>query len=297
MILRGTLWRSLVIQSVNFSAMVPIMKRRLFEKILLHFGDSWSSLIFWTEMFQYVPWILHSLALQCLSLSELPQQLFKSWPIQMGKQQQQEVRKDNCSWWRCNNEYVSACQRARCVYIMSTMSTTSIECVTTAAPECIKWLQLYVYKDRDVSVRLIRRAESCGFKALVVTIDTPFVGIRLGEARSGFHVPPHLQVANFTEEPTAQTHIDAPKDGESALTRHSNEMFDSSLTWKDIEWLRSVTQLPILVKGILTSEDAVLAVKHGVDGIIVSNHGGRQLDTSPATVSSKIESNSITRKY
>lgn len=173
-----------------------------------------------------------------------------------------------------------------CVYIMSTMSTTSVENVTESAPGCIKWLQLYVYKDRDVSLRLIRRAENCGFKALVVTIDTPFVGIRLGEARSKFHLPPHLEVANFTEEPTAQSSIDAPKESVSALTRHSNEMFDSSLTWKDIDWLKSVTKLPVLVKGVLTSEDAVLAVAHGVKGIIVSNHGGRQLDCSPATVSS-----------
>lgn len=170
---------------------------------------------------------------------------------------------------------------------MSTMSTTSVEDVTKAAPECIKWLQLYVYKDRDVSVRLIRRAETCGFKALVVTVDTPFVGIRLGEKRSKFHVPPHLEVANFSNEPSAHSHIDAPKDGKSALTTHSDEMFDSSLTWKDIVWLKSITKLPVLVKGLLTSEDAVLAVSHGVDGIIVSNHGGRQLDQSPATVSGK----------
>lgn len=183
----------------------------------------------------------------------------------------------------------TACQKTGCVYIMSTMSTTCIEDVTEAAPQCMKWLQLYVYKDRDVSLRLIRRGEKCGFKGLVVTVDTPFVGIRLGEARSKFHVPPHLEVANFKTEPTAKSHIDVPKESESALTKHSDEMFDSSLTWKDIEWLKSVTKMPVLVKGILTSEDALLAVKHGVDGIIVSNHGGRQLDSSPATVRLELE--------
>lgn len=165
------------------------------------------------------------------------------------------------------------------------MSTTSVEDVTRAAPDCIKWLQLYVYKDRQVSLRLVRRAEKCGFKALVVTVDTPFVGIRLGEMRSKYHLPPHLEVANFINEPTAHSDISAPEDGVSALTRHSDEMFDSSLTWKDIEWFKSMTKLPVFVKGILTSEDAVLAVKHGVRGIIVSNHGGRQLDCVPATVS------------
>lgn len=143
-----------------------------------------------------------------------------------------------------------------------------------------------VVQNRAVSASLLRRAEASGYKAIVITVDTPFVGIRLGEMRSQFHLPPHLKAANFEGEQGGETKIERPTGNLSALTEHSNAMFDPALTWKDVAWVKSVTKLPVLVKGILTQEDAILAIEAGVAGIIVSNHGGRQLDSAPATVSS-----------
>jgi (S)-2-hydroxy-acid oxidase len=175
-----------------------------------------------------------------------------------------------------------ACGQANVIYIMSTMSTMSIEDVSTAAPTTWKWLQLYVYKDRDVSARLIKRAEKCGFKAIVLTVDAPVIGMRLGEAKSKFSLPPHLKAGNFVEEAETIGKMEANRD--NGWMSLSDVVFDSSMTWDIIAWLRKITTLPILVKGILSEEDAKLAVAAKVDGIIVSNHGGRQLDTSPATI-------------
>lgn len=175
-----------------------------------------------------------------------------------------------------------ACQEAQVVYVMSTMSTMSVEDVSAAAPEAIKWLQLYVYKDRSVSERLVKRAESCGFKAIVLTVDAPCIGIRLGEAKSKFSLPSHLKAGNFVLEAETIGKMEASRD--NGWMSLSDVVFDSSMTWDVIAWLKKITSLSILVKGILTQEDALLAVSAGVDGIIVSNHGGRQLDCSPATI-------------
>ncbi|XP_034478210.1 peroxisomal (S)-2-hydroxy-acid oxidase GLO5-like [Drosophila innubila] len=174
-----------------------------------------------------------------------------------------------------------AAGKAGSIYILSTLSTTSLEDLAAAAPETCKWFQLYIYKDRSVTEQLVKRAERSDFKALVVTIDTPINGDRRADAKNKFCLPPHLCLANFQGE-MAQGVVSAM--GGSGLNEYVASHYDPSITWKDIKWLQQLTHLPIILKGILTAEDAELARDHGCSGIIVSNHGGRQLDTAPATI-------------
>jgi (S)-2-hydroxy-acid oxidase len=159
---------------------------------------------------------------------------------------------------------------------LGSWSSSTIEDVAIASRSSgLKWFQLYVYKDEDVTIDFIRRAERAGFKAIAVTVDTPQVGQRYAEVRNKFALPPHLTAANYTNSYAT---------GVKSYWDSFDSSIDSSLTWDFIPWLRSVTKLQIVLKGILTAEDARLAVQYGVDGILVSNHGGRQLDTVPATV-------------
>jgi isopentenyl diphosphate isomerase/L-lactate dehydrogenase-like FMN-dependent dehydrogenase len=146
--------------------------------------------------------------------------------------------------------------------IASTSASRSLEEIAEAAIGPL-WFQLYVYRGVKTSEELVRRAEAGGYRAIVLTVDLPRYGNREREIRSDFNfLPSHL--ANFPEE---------RGDEESV-----------NLTWESLAWLRSLTSLPLLVKGILTAEDAVLAVEHGVAGIVVSNHGGRQLDSTIASI-------------
>lgn len=163
---------------------------------------------------------------------------------------------------------------------VSTMSNTSLEDVAQTASGPL-WFQLYVYRERAVTESLVRRAERAGYRALVVTVDMPAVGQREVDVRNGFGLPPHLTLANF-EGDLAQEPRQQP--GASALSTYHTHRLDGSLTWEAIDWLASITSLPVLVKGVLTAEDAALAVAHGVAGIIVSNHGGRQLDGALASI-------------
>lgn len=166
---------------------------------------------------------------------------------------------------------VKAAEKNGTLFILSTISTTSIEEVAEVAPTADKWFQVYIYKDREITKRLVHRAEQAGFKAIVLTVDSPCSGYKRPYSRDQTPLlPAHLKIANFVEF-----------DG---TTKVDNTDFDKSLTWNDITWLKSNTVLPVLVKGILRADDALLAVEHGVDGIIVSNHGARQLDSTPATV-------------
>ncbi len=165
------------------------------------------------------------------------------------------------------------------IMAVSTLATATLEEVAAAATGPL-WFQLYVYKDRAVSESLVRRAEAAGYRALVLTVDTPLLGRREADERNGFGLPAHLRMANFTGRGEARP----TEPGISALTLHTLAEFDPSLTWEALDWLRSVTRLPVVVKGILTHEDAALAVAHGADAVVVSNHGGRQLDTAMATI-------------
>ncbi|NXT05785.1 HAOX2 oxidase, partial [Prunella fulvescens] len=158
-------------------------------------------------------------------------------------------------------------------YIASTYSTCTLEEMAAAAPGGLRWFQLYIHRNRAASRRLVCRAEASGFQGLVLTADLPYTGKRRDDVRNGFRLPPHMKVKNL----------------EGAFEVCKMSPLDPSVTWNDIYWLRSLTRLPIIIKGILTREDAELAVKHGVQGIIVSNHGGRQLDEGPATIDALVE--------
>jgi 4-hydroxymandelate oxidase len=163
---------------------------------------------------------------------------------------------------------------------VAALATTPLEIVAQAGGPL--WFQLYVYRDRTISERLVRRAEAAGYRALVLTVDTPIVGNRERDVRNGFTLPAPLKMANFIADELADAPVAAP--GESGLVTFAAAHFDTSLTWEALEWLRGVTSLPIVVKGILTGEDATLAVEHGADALVVSNHGGRQLDGAVATM-------------
>jgi 4-hydroxymandelate oxidase len=156
---------------------------------------------------------------------------------------------------------------------LSTQATICMEDVYPHNPAAPMWFQLYVYKDRAVTLDLVQRAEACGYQALVLTVDTPYLGKRERDLRNRFRLPPELRAANFNRG-------DMPRMPEAGSLTSLVARYDTALTWDDLAWFRSVTRLPLLLKGILRGDDAALAVQHGVDGILVSNHGGRQLDTA-----------------
>jgi isopentenyl diphosphate isomerase/L-lactate dehydrogenase-like FMN-dependent dehydrogenase len=170
---------------------------------------------------------------------------------------------------------------AEALMVVSTMATRTLE-ETAAVATGPLWFQLYVYKDRSISEQLVRRAEAAGYRALVLTVDLPRIGRRERDIRNGFGLPPHLHAANFVTHGSHEMPETEP--GTSGLAAHTAAHFDESLTWEAVAWLKGITRLPVLLKGILTAEDAALAVQHGADGLIVSNHGGRQLDTVPASI-------------
>ena len=155
---------------------------------------------------------------------------------------------------------------------VSTIAGRSLEDVAAAGGP--RWMQLYVFTDRDLSAQLVKRAEVAGYTAIVLTADLPVAGYRERDLRNRFVIPSSHGLGNFTGIDTA---------GRELLPFISS-LNDSSLTWDDVEWVRSLTSLPVLVKGILTAEDAALAVARGAAGVVVSNHGGRQLDRVPASI-------------
>jgi len=163
------------------------------------------------------------------------------------------------------------------IYVASTLATTSLEEVAEAVP-APKWFQVYVHKDRDFTTALVHRAEAAGYDALVVTVDTPILGRRVRDERNRFELPEGLVMSNLVD-----AIANRPDDG-SLLSSYVSQRHDASFTWKDLEWLRSLSHLPIVLKGIVRSDDARRAADAGVSGIIVSNHGGRQLDGAPATL-------------
>ncbi|KAF7269085.1 hypothetical protein GWI33_017842 [Rhynchophorus ferrugineus] len=180
-----------------------------------------------------------------------------------------------------------AAQSMGTVFILSTIATSSIEEIAETAPNLTKWFQLYIYKDRELTKSLVRRAEQAGYEALALTVDTPMFGLRLADMRNKFQLPPHLRLANFIGYKATVTNEEGKLTG-SAMNDLGN-LFDASLDWGDISWLKSITRLPIILKGILTVEDALLAAKVGVAGILVSNHGARQVDGTPASVEALAE--------
>jgi 4-hydroxymandelate oxidase len=169
-----------------------------------------------------------------------------------------------------------AAARAGTVMCLSTIASSTIEEVAEAAPDGVQWFQLYAHKDRGVSEDHVRRAEAAGYRAIVLTVDAPLFGSRDRDARNRFSLPPGVHMANLER--------DLPQVPGSGLFAHAVNRHDQTIGWDVVEWLRSLTRLPILLKGILTAEDARLAAGTGVEGIIVSNHGGRQLDGVMASI-------------
>jgi isopentenyl diphosphate isomerase/L-lactate dehydrogenase-like FMN-dependent dehydrogenase len=163
-------------------------------------------------------------------------------------------------------------------FTLSTVSTRSIEEVAEAVPDGVRWFQLYEHRDRAFTADLCRRAADAGYRALVLTVDLPVVGYRERDRRNRFELAVHL--GNFPGGHPGRSG-DAPggETGYGALG-HQQHL---GLTWGDVAVVREWSGLPIVLKGIMTAEDARLAVEHGVDAIVVSNHGARQLDRVPAT--------------
>ena len=162
-------------------------------------------------------------------------------------------------------------------FSLSTLSTASMEEVAGAAPDGVRWFQLYTQADPRRSRSLVERAEAAGYSALIVTVDLPILGYRERDLRSGFNLA--VKHGNFTDGgPDHASH--GGKDSGYDLLQ---DELDRGLRWADLAEIRSWTRLPILLKGILTAEDARIAVEHGVEGIVVSNHGARQLDRTVAT--------------
>jgi len=164
--------------------------------------------------------------------------------------------------------------------ILSTFSTASIEDVRRASTGPL-WFQLYVHKDRALTRSLVERAEAAGYEALMLTVDVPVLGRRERDLRNAFQLPPELRLANLGPDGLAA--LPAVQD-DSALAAYFAGLHDASLTWRDIDWLASLTRLPLVLKGVVRVDDARRAVDHGASGIVVSNHGGRQLDTAVASI-------------
>jgi L-lactate dehydrogenase (cytochrome) len=176
---------------------------------------------------------------------------------------------------------------------LSTMGTTSIEDVAAAGPGARKWFQLYIWKDRGVGEDLVRRAQDNGFEALIVTVDTAVAGARMRDIRHGLTIPPSLTLRTvldgaahpawwfdlLTTEPLRYASL---SHWEGTLANLVNTVFDPAVTVDDLEWLRSLWSGPLIIKGIQNPADARLVVDHGADAVIVSTHGGRQLDRVPA---------------
>lgn len=166
------------------------------------------------------------------------------------------------------------------IFTLSTLSNTPVEevCAATDAPV---FFQLYVYKDRGATRALVDRAREAGVDALVLTVDAPVLGTRERDVRNRFRLPPGLEMPNAVAEPYRKIHA---SDRDSALAVWVAENLDSGLTWKDVDWLRNISELPVVVKGVVRGDDASLAVDHGASAVVVSNHGGRQLDTSITSI-------------
>nr|BCD33694.1 FMN-dependent dehydrogenase [Streptomyces violaceusniger] len=165
-------------------------------------------------------------------------------------------------------------------YVISTLSSVALEDIAAAAAPT--WFQLYWLRDRALVLDLVRRAETAGCEALMVTVDVPVMGRRLRDLRNGFALPDSVSAANLGTGPTAVTHTRHA--GRSAVAAHTSAVFDPALSWADLEWLRAHTELPLVVKGVLDPRDAARAAGLGADAVVVSNHGGRQFAGAVASI-------------
>ena len=181
----------------------------------------------------------------------------------------------------CESGEIAAARAAKAagtLFILSSLSNTSMEAVFAEAATP-RWFQLYMYKDREITLDLVKRAEAAGAEAIVLTVDAPGLGTRERDARNSFRLPDGLAVANLA--PLGKG--DFPNVQGSCLAAYVRENFKEDLGFDDLDWLCGSTRLPVVVKGVCRGDDARCAAEHGAKAVVVSNHGGRQLDTAPAT--------------
>ena len=190
-----------------------------------------------------------------------------------------------------------ACGRAGILFGLSQHATRSIEQVAEAAPRTLKWYQAYILKDRNVTKKLVERALQAGYQGIFLTVDSVRFGYREADARNGFNaLPPPHRLVNYDEPPSSlpSSHIPTKASLETtynagehrAWDQNSELMFEQNVSWSDVQWLKDLIgpSIPLTIKGIMTAEDAVLALEAGADAIMVSNHGGRQLDSCIAPI-------------
>jgi len=171
-----------------------------------------------------------------------------------------------------------AAKAAGTLFILSSLSNTAMESVFAEAASP-RWFQLYIYKDRSITAELVQRAEAAGAEAIVLTVDAPGLGTRERDARNSFRLPDGLKVENLS--PLGKGNI--PEVKGSGLAAYVYENFKQDLSFNDLDWLCHSTRLPVIVKGLVRADDARRSIEHGAKAIVVSNHGGRQLDTAPST--------------
>jgi len=193
-----------------------------------------------------------------------------------------------------------AAESAGTVFVVSTASSYSLEEISAVTTGRL-WFQVYLWKSREVISELVKRAEKSRYEALVLTVDVPVVGKRVRDIRNGMAIPPRIRpggVLDVLRRPRWLAHLSKgpeltfgslvgsidPEGQESIASYVDRELSNSAATWDELVWLRGIWKGPLLVKGILTAEDAKEALRRGADGIIVSNHGGRQLDNCPASI-------------
>ncbi|GBE92660.1 alpha-hydroxy acid oxidase [Nostoc cycadae] len=166
--------------------------------------------------------------------------------------------------------------------VLSTMATKSLEEVAAVGYKhnALQWFQLYIHKDRGLTRNLVERAYAAGYQALCLTVDAPILGRRERDLRNEFTLPSGLHLANIVNI----SGLNIPQEsGESGLFTYFAQQLNPAVTWRDLEWLQSLSPLPLVLKGILRGDDAVRAVEYGAKAIVVSNHGGRQLDGAIAS--------------
>jgi L-lactate dehydrogenase (cytochrome) len=186
---------------------------------------------------------------------------------------------------------VRVAERMRIPYVLSTMGTTTPEDVSLGGPRADKWFQLYVWRDRDFSMSLVQRAKESGFRVLVLTVDLPVGGDRRRDVRNGLAIPPSVSMRavldgalhpnwwiNFLTTPPLE--FATIKQTGGTVSDSADQLFDPALNFEDLEWLRAMWTGPIVVKGIQTADDARRVVDLGANAVVLSNHGGRQLDRS-----------------
>ena len=189
----------------------------------------------------------------------------------------------------------AAAAKAGLPYALSTLGTTSIDDLAIRVPQVTRWFQLYVWKDRAFSKELIERARTSGYSALVLTVDVPVAGIRLRDVHNGLTIPPRLTFKTLldgamhpawwwdllTTEPLTFASL---SDSGGTVAELIDRVFDPSVDYDDVAWLKENWDGPVIVKGIQSTADATLALERGADALIISNHGGRQLDRAPVTL-------------